>query len=184
MIDKNQPASPEDLLRTDSFYQKTSLLLTVIGLLGALLLLVILAALFGPGFDPASNDRLFAALVVIGLVLPLLGFGWLLWKRPKVLVVSPDGLHIPFAFKHPLGWHDIHRIRRSRTGRSLQGRRDWLIVEPSPGVLPQLRLPTSRKLDLWFQKHHGIRIPLHGIEGHPGDIVASIARFRPVAEES
>ncbi|NNF71879.1 MAG: hypothetical protein HKN02_06775 [Rhodobacteraceae bacterium] len=184
MSDKNEPATPEELLRVDSYFQKTRLLLSLIGLLGAFLLLVIFAALVGSGFDPASNDPLFAVLVAIGLVLPILGFGWLLWKRPKVLVVSQDGLHVPFAFKRPLGWQDIHRIRRSRTGRSLQGRRDWLIVEPSPGVLPPLRLPTWRKLDLWFQKHHGIRIPLHGIEGNPDDVVASIERFRPVFEES
>ena len=75
------------------------------------------------------------------------------------------------------------RIRRVQAGVGLYGRRDWLIIDPSPGVLAPLRLPVWRKLELWFQSQHGVRIPLHGLEGDTEAVVRSIERFRPVALE-
>jgi hypothetical protein len=67
---------------------------------------------------------------------------------------------------------------------ALFGRRDWLIVEPLPGVLAPLRLPTSRRLEFWLQKQQGVRIPIHGLEGDADEIVRSVERFRPVKAES
>ena len=70
-----------------------------------------------------------------------------------------------------------------RTRRGLYGQRDWLIVEPSPGVLAPLRLPTWRRLELWFQKYHGVRVPLHGLEANPDEVVRSVELYRPVKDE-
>ena len=57
-------------------------------------------------------------------------------------------------------------------------------VDPSPGVLAPLKLPAPRRLELWFQKQHGVRIPLHALDSDPEDVVRSIERYRPVMVET
>ena len=169
--------------RTDAFHQGERQLVALIGLSGALIALVILAVLVGPGFDPGSNDPLWASLAVLFLAGLIGALVWALRQRPVVLRVGPAGLDLPIAFTRPLPWAEIHRIRRSRS-RWLWERRDWLIVDPLPGVLPDLRLAIWRPLELAFQRRHGIRIPLHGLGAEPDAVVASIERFRPVREEA
>ncbi|HUF57641.1 MAG TPA: hypothetical protein VMM55_13890, partial [Thermohalobaculum sp.] len=53
--------------RTDAFHHGDRHLLLLIGTLGLLFALVVAGALIGPGFDPDSNDPLWALLA--GLVL-------------------------------------------------------------------------------------------------------------------
>ena len=138
---------------------------------------------FGPGFDPHSHDLVWAVLLG-GLLLAILApFVWLLWRKPAVLVVSSAGIYLPFAFTKPLRWDEIHRIRLLPHGKSLFGRRDWVIIDPSPGVLAPIRLKTWRGLDVWFQKHHGVRIPLHGLDAELDEVVRAIEMHRPVVSE-
>ena len=163
-----------------TFHHRKTNILIVIVLLVVVLVLLILGVVAGPGFDAASNDPLWAALTGLFLAGIIAALVWVLWSKPRALVIGDDGLHIPLAFSRPLHWDEIHRVRRVRSRGGLYGKRDWLIIDPSPGVLAPIRLPTWRRLDLWFQKHHGVRIPLHGLAADPADVVAAIEQYRPV----
>ena len=167
-------------MATDTYHHSKKNVIWLIILLGALLAILVFAVLFGPGFDPDSNDPSWALLIGLSLLVIIAGFVWLLRINPRALVISEHGIDIPLAFKRPLRWDEIHRIRRIQSRSSLYGRRDWLIVDPSPGVLAPLRMPTWRRLDLWFQRKHGVRIPLYGLEADPDEVVRSVQRFRPV----
>ena len=155
----------------------------VICLLTAIFVIFLFAVLVGPGYDPDSNHPYWALLIGLSLAAIIISFVWVLWRNPSALVIDKNGIDIRLAFKQPLPWEDIHRIRRVPTRGGLYGRRDWLIIDPLPGVLAPLRLPVWRRLELWFQSRHGVRIPLHGLEGDPDEIVRSIQRFRPVVLE-
>jgi len=146
-------------MKADTYHHSKKCLVWIIVLLTALLGVFGFAVLYGEGFDPNSNDPFWAILVGSSLLACIAAFGWVLWRRPRAIVVSEIGVHIPMAFKRPLRWDEIHRIRRVQTHRALYGRRDWLIIEPSPGILAPLRLPTWRRLELRLQKQHGVRIP-------------------------
>ena len=172
------------ILSADTYYHSKKNLVWIIVLLAALLGALVFAVLFGSGFDPDSNDPYWALLVGSLLLAIVAAVGWVLWRNPRALVISERGIDIPLTFKRPLRWAEIHRIRRVQRRSGLYGRRDWLIVEPSPGVLAPLRLPTWRRLELWLQKQHGVRIPLHGLEADPEKIVRSVERFRPVEGDS
>lgn len=172
----------DDETRTDRFHHRSALLWGLIGLITPLLLVLLFAVFYGPGFDPASNDpylAVFFGVMLFGLVALCL---WLLRRRPVVMTVGPEGILLPIAFSSPLPWSDIHRIRRVRSQSSLTGARDWLIIDPSPGVLAPLRLPVWRRLELWFQRKHGVRVPLHGLDADGDLVVRSVERFRPVTE--
>ncbi len=171
-------------MSVDAFHHRRGNLIWVIVLLTLLLGVFLFAVSFGPGFDPGSNDPVWAWGIGLALGLLIGVFGWVLLRNPRALVVSPDGLDLPFAFRRPLPWRDIHRIRRQTTRTFPHGKRDWLIIDPSPDVLAPLRLPTLRRLEIWFQRKHGIRIPLHGLAADPDDVVRSIERFRTVDARS
>lgn len=167
--------------RIDSYYQRRTALISIVSMLSVLLVLLVFAVVFGPGFDASSRDPLWAVLAGLFLVAVIAGALWILWKRPVVLTVGPRGIQPVMAFRRPLAWEEIHRIRRRRGRGALAGRRDWLVIDPSPGVLAPLRLPVWRSLELRFQKRYGVRIPLHGLEADPDEVVQSVERFRPVA---
>lgn len=159
------------------------MLVTLVCLLSGLLVLFVFAAVFGPGFQTGSHDLVWAILLgslLLAILAPIL---WLLWQKPGVLIVSDAGIHLPFAFTRPLRWDEIHRIRLLPHSKSIHGRRDWVVVDPSPNVLAPIRLKSWRRLDIWFQKHHGVRIPLHGLDADTDKIIQSIERFRPVIRE-
>lgn len=165
------------------FHHHRGMLAALACLLTGLLGLLAFATLFGPGFDPDSPDPIWAivlGVLVLGIVVAVL---WALWRRPAVMIVSEAGIHLPFAFTRPLRWDDIHRIRRVSHRKSLFGHREWLIVDPSPGVLAPIRLRSWPRLDLWFQKHHGVRVPLHGLDADADRIIQTIEHHRPVARE-
>jgi len=170
-------------MATFTYHHSKKNLVWIIGLLTALLGVFGFAVLFGAGFDPNSSDFLWAVVVGLSLLVSIAAFGWILWKNPRAVVVGDIGIYIPLAFKRPLRWDEIHRIRRIQLRGAIYGRRDWLIVEPSPGILAPLRMPTWHRLELWLQKQHGVRIPLHGLEGDADVVVRSIERFRPVTIE-
>jgi hypothetical protein len=171
-------------MAADTYHHSKKNLFWIILLLTALLGVFAFAVLYGEGFDQDSNDPFWAIVVGSSLFACIAAFGWALWRNPRAIVVSDMGIDIPLAFKRPLRWDEIHRIRRVRLRGAFYGRRDWLIVELLPGVLAPLRLPIWRRLEFWLQEQHGVRIPLHGLEGDADEIVRSVERYRPVKAES
>lgn len=166
------------------YHHRSGALVTLVCLLLGLLGLFVFAVLYGPGFDPDSRDPVWALVLGVFLLGIVAAFLWLLWRRPVVMIVSGAGIYLPFAFTRPLRWEEIHRIRCVSHGKSLYGQREWAVVDPSPGVLAPIRLKSWRRLDLWFQKHHGVRIPLHGLDADADRIVQSIEHYRPVIRET
>lgn len=168
--------------REATFHHRSSVLVTIVGLLSGLLVLFVFAAVYGPGFNPDSYHPVWAVLLGCLLLAILTSLIWLLWRKPAVVIVSGSGVYLPFAFTRPLRWDEIHRVRLLN-GESFFGRRDWVIIDPSPGVLAPIRFRSWRRLDLWFQKQHSIRIPLHGLDADADKIIGSIERFRPVIRQ-
>ncbi|NNE89498.1 MAG: hypothetical protein HKN27_15625 [Silicimonas sp.] len=142
-----------------------------------LLVLTVLAVFSGQN---SSTRDLLTGLVSIAFLAALLGvFFYTAKKRPVTLKVGPNGIDLPFAFKKPLAWHDIDRIEH-RPPIGFWQKREWLRIYPIAGVLPDYRLKSPRKLELWHLLRSGISVPLHGIEGPSERILASIRRFHPV----
>ena len=171
-------------MTTDSFRHSRKNLLLIIVLLGLLLCAFGVAVVFGPGFDERPSNRFWAWGLGLLLAAVIAAFGYLLWRNPSALVIGESGIFIPMAFRRPLRWDEIHKIRRFQTRRLLHGASDWLIIDLSPGLLAPLRLPLWRRLELWYQNKQGVRIALHGLEADPEAVQRSIERFRPVVLEA
>lgn len=168
----------------DTYHHRKKNLVQIIILLAALLGVFVFAVLFGPGFDPGSSDPYWALILGLSLLGIIAAFVWVLWRNPRALVISESGIDIPLTFRRPLRWDEIHRIQRTQARGSLYGNREWLVVVLPPDVLAPLRLPVWRRLELWLQKQQDVRIPLHGLEADPDEVVRSVERFRPVEVES
>ncbi len=178
----NDPPPAENA--AESIYQhRRGLPVTILCMLCGLFGLLVLSVLNGPGFDASLRDLIWVLVLGMLLLSIIAAVLWVLWRRPVVMIVSGAGIHLPLAFRRPLHWEEIHRIRSLSRGAFLCGRREWLIIDPSPGVLAPIRLPIWRPLHLWFQKHHGVRIPLHGLDADAETIVKSIQRYHPVFPE-
>lgn len=167
-------------MNVETYRHRKSTLYIIIASLFIFLALFVLSAVYGQGFDKNSSDLIWVLVLGLSLSFLVLIFALVLIREPDALVISDAGIYIPLAFSGPLEWEKVHRIRRLQTSGLLYGKRDWLIIEPSPGVLAPLRLPTWRILELRLQKWHGIRIPLHGLQANPDDVVRSVERYRPV----
>lgn len=168
-----------DRSRTDQFRIAPRQPLVVAALAGALAALAVAALILGWRTAPQA-ERLagVAALAVLGgLIAAAL---WIARRRPVILRVGPEGILLPLVWRAPLGWGAIHRI--SCAGRKGWTRpdRDWLRIDPSPGVLPAYRLPGPRRLELWHVRRSGLRLPIGGLDRPADEVVASIERFRPV----
>lgn len=178
---------PESFARargqTDAFRHGSRQLILLIAGLALLLALVVAGVLIGPGFEPGSKDPLWASLAGLFLAALIGVFGWVLRRRPVAVTIGPEGIDVPLAFARPFPWARMHRIRRCGSGDRLHGRRDWLIVDPAPGALPDFRWPTWRWAEMQAHRWQKIRIPLHALDADPEEVVASVERFRPVKDD-
>lgn len=151
----------------------------VAALSAALVFLALAAARFGPGFGNSSFDPLWLGLccLVLGTVgaVALCCWAW----PPVVLLVGPDGLEMPITWRGPVPWRDIHRILIV-TDRRLLSRNSTLRIDLSPGLLPPFRLPGFDRLELWYLRRTGLRMPIHKLDASPEHVLASVERFRPV----
>ena len=164
--------SQTELFRYDG--RTAGLALAVISIL---LVLTVLAVFSGQ--NGTTRDLLIGS-VSIAFLAALLGvFYYTARQRPVTLKVGPDGIDLPFAFKKPLAWHDIDRIEHT-PAIGLWQKREWLRIYPIPGVLPDYRLKSPRRLELWHLRRSGISVPLHGIDGPSERILASIKRFHAI----
>lgn len=166
--------------RTDRFRQNRRTLWQIAVLSLVFLGLTVAAVLIGPTFGKGRFDWLgaFAAFVVFGGLLVL--SAWMLSRPPVVLTIGPEGIHMPVGWRSPLAWSDIHRIRHLGSSGGIRGRRIWLAVDPAPGVIPDHRLPGPKRLERWYARRAGIRLPLHGLDAPPEAVIASLERFKPV----
>ena len=162
------------------FHQKSSTLVFISTSTGLLLVLFVLALVFGQQ-SPTGVMGLAAIVICVSVLLALvLGCLWLLWKRPAAVVVGPDGLLLALGFRAPMPWSDIARITYEGFHPRLGAAREWLVITPKHGVLAPYRLPASRRLELWNQRRGGLRIGLHGLEGTPEDVIRAIEVYFPV----
>jgi hypothetical protein len=150
----------------------------IVGLTSVLLVLLIFA--LSQASDPGPLQAALAITLLVGLIAV---FGYIALRPPIQLCVGADGLTLPLAWRTPLAWQDIRSIRRKRSGPSLQGKRDWLVVQPKAGVIPDYRLRSPRRLEAWNIRKFGVRIPLHGLSENGDEVVAAIRNHFPFVTE-
>ena len=140
-----------------------------------LLVVTVLAAFI------VESSRGSVALAALSVVVAAL-VGLLLHRakqRPVTVVVGAEGLDLPFVFKKPLAWHDIHRIKYKRA-LSLWHQRAWLYVYPIPAALSEYRLKGPGLLESTHLRPFVVVVPLHRVEGPYEEILESIRRFHPI----
>ena len=152
--------------------------LTIIAL-GAVAVAVVAYDLGGASRRPEAGLMSLGGLVII---LFGLGLAWIMWRRPVLLIVGPDGLHLPVAFERPLPWSRIHRIRLTRWRISLFQRLSMLRVDLVQGAQPEYkhRLWLMPRVDAWMARRFGLRVPLQNLDADEDTVLASIERFKPV----
>lgn len=163
---------------TRAFRANPRTALQVVGLASALLVLLIFA--LSQARDPSPLQAALAIAFLGGLIAV---FGYIALRPPIQLGVGADGLMLPLAWRTPLAWQDIRSIRRERSGPSLQGNRDWLVVHPKSGVIPDYRLRSPRRLEAWNIRKFGVRIPLHGLAESGDEVVSAIRSHFPFVTE-
>lgn len=162
-------------MQTDSFRYDARSAGVGVAIIALLLVLTILAL-----FSDQNNGThdLVAGILSIIVLLLLLGIFYYSAKRhPVIIRVGPDGIDLPYAFKKPLAWHDIDRIKHTAAPTIFWKRHEWLNIYPVPGVMPEYRLKSPRKLELWNLRRAGVFLPLHGLKAPASDVTASIGRF-------
>lgn len=150
----------------------------VAGLSAALLFLLIAALVLGPT-NATLAQRLGGILGLVFLSCLSGVFVYVALRPPVTLRVGPNGIDLPVALRAPLPWRDIGTVTRETAPPGIYGRRDWLIVHPVAGVLPDHRLSGPRRLELWYMRRVGIRIPLHGLAAPADEVIAAVARYFP-----
>ncbi len=142
----------------------------------------IAAAVFDLGGMRTKGDAVWVAPAGLFLLLFSVGLYWLKWRKPPLLVIGSDGLHLPLAFARPVAWAEIWRIRRTR--RPISWRQELIIlkVELTPGLRPSYKrsLMTWPLVDGWIARKFGLRIPIQNLDADETTILASVERFRPV----
>lgn len=162
---------------TEHFHYDARTAKGALAIISVLLALTLLAVFSQQNSSPRD---LVLGFLSIAFLVALLGLFLHAAKRhPVTLRVGPDGIDLPSAFKSPLPWHDINRIVHYPEVGVLQ-KREWLRIYLLPGVMPDYRLKSLRRLELWHLRRAGVSVPLHGIEGPSEKILASISRFHRV----
>jgi len=123
-------------------------------------------------------------LVPAGTILIFVGLGLyaIMWRKPALLVIGPDGLFLPIALAKPIAWGEIWRISHARQRISWFQEMSILKVELTPGLEPSYkRSPIVWPLvDGLIARKLGLRIPLQSLDADDTTILASVERFRPV----
>lgn len=139
-------------------------------------------ALFDVGDARAKGHAFW--LVPAGAILIFIGLGLyaIMWRKPALLVIGPDGLFLPIALAKPVVWGQIWRISHSRQRISWFHELSILKVELTPGLEPSYkRSPMVWPLvDGLIARKLGLRIPLQSLDADDTAILASVERFRPV----
>ena len=150
--------------------------------IAALGLFAIAAPVFDLADAQAKGQAVWLTPAGAFLLLFALRLYWLKWRRPVLLVIGPEGLHLPTALVQPVAWRDIWRLSWTRLKISMWQQLIILKVELSPGLRPRYKrsLMTLPAIDGWIARKFGLRIPLQNLDADETTILASIERFRPV----
>lgn len=164
------------------FYHKRSMLMMIVGLTSALLFLFVIALARRSGEALGVIGWIGAGVSGAALVALIIGGVWVVWHRPVALSVTADGVFIPLGFQRAMPWTDIAQIRRVQASGTATQSRDWLVITLRDGATAPYRHSVWRWLERWHRRTGGLRIGVHGLEGDPDQIIASIARFHPVTQ--
>jgi hypothetical protein len=143
----------------------------------------LIAAAFDPGQPRQTGDVFWLVPSGIILLATAAGLGWFALRRPVVLTVGPEGLHMPVAWAAPLAWRNIWRMRCVRRRVRFWSRTATLEVDlPPEAMVPYKRWARSVPVvDRWMVRKFGLRVPLQHLDADVGTVLASVERYRPVS---
>lgn len=153
---------------------------TLLALLGAASLAIV------PDDAPRFSEDFWLALAAYFiLAMALVGF-WLAWRRPVLLRVGPEGLHVSPGYRRPFPWSDIRGLRYAVVRAGLFNRFRIREVElDRNSEIPVLwRVRWMARVDRWFASKAGVRVPLWILEASTEEIITSIERFHPVKRKT
>lgn len=151
-------------------------------LVATLLALLGVAALAIVPKDPSPDSEPFWLAVAAYFILATaLAAFWLAWRRPVLVRVGPEGLHVTLGYRRPFPWEDIRTIGQTSWRTGIFHKVSVLKVEPVPGAeLPSRGPKLPRALDRWYARKVGILVPLQYIDVDAETLIASVERFHPV----
>ena len=151
---------------------------------------VLLSLIAGASLALAAHDaeRLRASgelawLQIAGLLVlaAALGAFWLAWRRPVLLRVGPEGIHVTLGYRRPLPWNDIRTIDHTGWRTGIFHKVSVLKVEPAPDAELCYRGPRlPRAIERWYARRVGVLVPLQYIDADAETVIASVERFHPV----
>lgn len=171
-----------DRARADAFRYAPGKAHFAFAAMAGLGLFAIAASVLDLGGAQAIGTAIWLAPAGAFLVLIALGLYWLKWRKPVLLVIGPEGLHLPVALAQPVAWDQIWRMRRTRRWISWMHELIILKVELARGLRPHYKrsLMTWPLVDGLVASKFGLRIPLQSLDADVATILASVERFRPV----
>lgn len=132
-----------------------------------------------------SDDDLWFALAAYAVLAFALVAFWLAWRRPVMLRVGPEGLHVPLGYARPFRWDEIRGLAHRQRRAGVIQKVNVLEIDLVPGTeIPvRWRIPVLAAIDRWGAKNLGIRAPLQQLSASEDTIIASIERFHPVTRK-
>ena len=154
-------------------------------LVGVMLLVIAGASLALAELDTerlrASGELLWLRAAGLLVLATALGAFWLAWRRPVLLRVGPEGIHVTLGYRRPFPWDDIRSIGHTSWRTGIFHKVSVLKVEPVPGAEVPYRGPRlPRAFERWYARRVGILVPLQYVDADAGTVIASVERFHSV----
>lgn len=129
-----------------------------------------------------GGEDFWLAIAAWGILAAALVAFWLAWRRPVLLSVGPEGLHVSPGYRRPFPWDDIRGLgyRLFRSGPFHRFHILMVELDPDAEVPVLWRIRWMARLDRWFARKAGVRVPIWLLDASPDEIIASIERFHPV----
>lgn len=130
----------------------------------------------------ATGEAFWLAAVGYLIFAMAIGALWLAWRRPALVRVGPEGLHLTPGYARPFSWSDIRDLRYQGVRIGLANVKSVLEFE----LAPEAEIPGRWKnrwmaaVDRWYARKFTLRAPLWLLAEPEEDILASVERFHPV----